>query len=61
MEGFHQDCGRRTIRPIAHIVAEKGVSHTTTSKWVKSYRQHSETGLGDLTSHPMLCPLQTPD
>lgn len=59
--GSHQSGGRRTIRPTACVVAERGVGRATTSKWVKCDRQHGEAALGDLTSLPIVCSSQVLD
>lgn len=43
---------RCRTRPIAHAVAEMGISRARTSKWVNRWRAHGELGLLDQSSTP---------
>jgi transposase InsO family protein len=46
-------------RPVAHVVAELGVSRTTGYKWVERFQREGLAGLGDRSSRAHRCPHRT--
>jgi len=46
-------------RPIAHVAAAIGVSHTTAWRWWRRYRQVGRASLVDPPSRPHSCPHRT--
>ena len=46
-------------RPVAHVVAEMGVSRATGYKWLDRYRQEGVAGLQDRSSRPHTTPGRT--
>lgn len=47
-------------RPVAHVVAETGISRATAHKWLRRWRTEDETGLADRSSRPPRTPHRTP-
>ncbi len=47
-------------RPVAHVVAELGVSRATGYKWLARYRAEGPTGLADRASRALHIPGRTP-
>lgn len=47
-------------RPVAHVVAEVGISRATAHKWLRRWRTEDEAGLADRSSRPPRTPHRTP-
>ncbi|QYN19546.1 IS481 family transposase [Amycolatopsis sp. DSM 110486] len=49
----------RAGRPVAHVVAELGISRATGYKWVRRYARDGDAGLADRSSRPHHSPRRT--